>query len=66
MLDLDGTVDHFLSTDQRRDLAYEWTNYRYATGWLNSSKQTLDQEILDGSKERQDSIEAAHSAPRFR
>jgi hypothetical protein len=47
MLDLDGTVDHFLSTDKQRHLAYEWTNYRYATGWLNSSKQTLDAEILD-------------------
>jgi hypothetical protein len=47
MLDLDGTVDHFLSTDNQRHLAYEWTNYRYATGWLNSSKQTLDAAILD-------------------
>jgi hypothetical protein len=47
MLDLDGTVDHFLSTDQQRHLAYEWANYRYATGWLNSSKQNLDQQVLD-------------------
>jgi hypothetical protein len=47
MLDMNGTVDHFLSTDSQRHLAYEWSNYRYATGWLNSSKQTLDQAILD-------------------
>jgi hypothetical protein len=47
MLDLNGTVDHFLSTEKNRHLAYEWSNYRYATGWLNSSKQTLDEEVLD-------------------
>jgi hypothetical protein len=47
MLDANGTVDHFLSTDQNRHLAYEWTNYRYATGWLNSSKQNVDDQVLD-------------------
>ncbi len=49
MLDLNGTVDHFLSTKKKknRHLAYEWSNYRYATGWLNSSKQTLDEKVLD-------------------
>jgi len=41
-----GTVDHFVSCNADRDLAYEWSNYRYASGWINSSKQ--DQEgILD-------------------
>lgn len=47
MLDMTGTVDHFQSTSRHRDLTYEWSNYRYATGWLNSSKQTLDGEVLD-------------------
>lgn len=47
MLDMNGTVDHFLSTEKNPSLAYEWSNYRYATGWLNSSKQTLDDEVLD-------------------
>ncbi len=42
-----GTVDHFLSCRNRPDLAYEWSNYRYAAGWINSSKKTLDDAILD-------------------
>ena len=32
----DGTVDHF---DADHALAYEWSNYRYAAGWINSSKK---------------------------
>jgi hypothetical protein len=44
----DGTVDHFVSWDEDQALAYEWSNYRYATGWINSSKQNLTcTEILD-------------------
>lgn len=31
-----GTVDHF---DAARELLYEWGNYRYSAGWINSSKQ---------------------------
>ncbi|MDM3857675.1 MAG: hypothetical protein PT120_23000 [Aphanizomenon gracile PMC649.10] len=27
-----GTVDHFLSCENHRHLAYEWTNYRFASG----------------------------------
>lgn len=43
-----GTVDHFVSIDEDRGQAYEWSNYRYAAGWLNSSKQTLrSDQILD-------------------
>ncbi|WP_429181300.1 hypothetical protein [Aeromonas salmonicida] len=33
-----GTVDHFLPVDADESLAYEWANYRFAAGWLNSSK----------------------------
>lgn len=33
-----GTVDHFLPVHADESLAYEWTNYRYVTGWINSSK----------------------------
>lgn len=33
-----GTVDHFVSCNENRNLAYEWTNYRYVEGWFNSSK----------------------------
>lgn len=27
-----GTVDHFVSWDQDRSMAYEWGNYRYCAG----------------------------------
>jgi hypothetical protein len=33
-----GTVEHFLSRENHRHLAYEWSNYRFASGWVNSSK----------------------------
>ncbi|MGE6762786.1 hypothetical protein ACQKGO_32545 [Corallococcus interemptor] len=36
-----GTVDHFISLEEDRRLAYEWTNFRYSAGWLNSRKQAL-------------------------
>ena len=36
-----GTVDHFVSCNEDRTLAYEWSNYRYASGWINSSKGSL-------------------------
>lgn len=36
-----GTVDHFVSIDEDRSRAYDWTNYRFAAGWINASKQSL-------------------------
>lgn len=43
-----GTVDHFVSWHENRDLAYEWQNYRFASGWINSSKhRTPAAQILD-------------------
>jgi hypothetical protein len=43
-----GTVDHFVSCDEDRSRSYDWANYRYAAGWLNSSKQALQShEIVD-------------------
>lgn len=33
-----GTVDHHISIYENRELAYEWNNYRYVEGWINSSK----------------------------
>jgi hypothetical protein len=30
-----------------RHLSYEWSNYRYAAGWINSSKKDLDDRLLD-------------------
>lgn len=37
----DGEVDHFVSCDEDRTQAYEWSNYRYCSGWINSKKQNL-------------------------
>ena len=34
-----GTVDHFIPLEVNEELAYEWDNYRFASGWINSSKQ---------------------------
>jgi len=43
-----GTVDHFVSCHEDRSLAYEWDNYRYASGWINSSKRNLpSSQMLD-------------------
>ncbi|MGN8139857.1 hypothetical protein ACTJK3_02990 [Pseudomonas sp. 22105] len=33
-----GTVDHSASWNERPELAYEWSNYRYVDAWINSSK----------------------------
>jgi hypothetical protein len=43
----DGHVDHFLSKNKHRSLTYEWSNYRYIAGTVNSSKRTWDDQILD-------------------
>ncbi|MBM7112640.1 hypothetical protein [Archangium primigenium] len=45
MWELSGTVDHFRSIKRDRSLAYEWSNYRYASQWINSSKRAG--EVLD-------------------
>ncbi len=42
-----GTVDHFLSFKHHRHLAYEWSNYRFASAILNSSKGNADAAVLD-------------------
>lgn len=43
-----GTVDHFVSVDEDRSKSYDWTNYRFAAGWINSSKQALKStQIID-------------------
>jgi hypothetical protein len=43
-----GTIDHFVSWNEDRSRAYDWTNYRYAAGWINSSKQSLrSTQIID-------------------
>ncbi len=42
-----GTVDHYLSRKNYRHLAYQWSNYRFVSGWINSSKQEIDDAVLD-------------------
>lgn len=41
-----GTVDHFVPVEANEALAYEWSNYRYASAWINSSKKKATN-ILD-------------------
>lgn len=48
-----GTVDHFVSCNEDRQQAYEWSNYRYVEGWFNSSKsKRLSSQLLDPFDER--------------
>lgn len=42
-----GTVDHYLSCETHRHLSYEWSNYRFVSSTLNSSKQNEDDNVLD-------------------
>jgi hypothetical protein len=43
-----GTVDHFVSRNENRALAYEWTNLRHADSSINSSKSNLRaDQVLD-------------------
>jgi hypothetical protein len=58
----EGIVEHYLSCGPRKDenqnsvpsphrhLAFEWTNYRYASGRVNSRKGNHDDAILDPCK----------------
>lgn len=47
MYDPIGSVDHHVSVKARRDLTYEWDNYRFCQEWLNKSKRNEDQAVLD-------------------
>jgi hypothetical protein len=42
-----GTVDHFLSWSNHPEVAYEWSNYRFASGTLKGAKRALDDAVLD-------------------
>lgn len=47
-----GSVDHYLSFKNHPDLAYEWSNYRFASNTLNASKRTADDTVLDPQEVR--------------
>jgi hypothetical protein len=49
-----GTVDHFVSFNEAPDLAYRWSNYRYSSGWINSSKSKLSSDQIFDPYEVQD------------
>ncbi|MCX7226200.1 MAG: hypothetical protein NT071_11485 [Burkholderiales bacterium] len=42
-----GTVDHYLSFKNHPSKAYDWPNYRFASGILNNSKRNADDTVLD-------------------
>ena len=42
-----GTVDHYLSWNNHPNHAYEWSNYRFASGLMNNIKRTKDNAVLD-------------------
>jgi hypothetical protein len=43
----EGTVDHFLSVRHHRRRCYDWSNYRYVSASINSSKRDADDTVLD-------------------
>jgi len=47
-----GTVDHYRSFTHHRDLAYEWSNYRFASATMNSKKRAQDDRVLDPEEVR--------------
>jgi hypothetical protein len=43
-----GTVDHYLGCKAHRELAYEWSNYRFASQVMNGgAKRSADDAVLD-------------------
>ena len=42
-----GTVDHYLSYRNHPELAYEWSNYRFASSTMNAIKRDADEAVLD-------------------
>lgn len=47
-IDYHGEIDHFISIHEDRARAYDWDNFRYCIGWINSKKQHLpSSKLLD-------------------
>lgn len=42
-----GSIDHFKSWDNHPRRAYDWNNLRFASEWVNKSKLTADDAVLD-------------------
>jgi hypothetical protein len=51
-IDLQGVVDHWAPVIRHRELAFEWSNYRYCSGTINSLK-SAHTDILDPCEVRE-------------
>jgi hypothetical protein len=47
MHEMRGTVDHYISWNSDRNKAYDWDNYRFCAGAVNSSKGNADDSVFD-------------------
>ncbi len=47
MHEMRGSVDHYISWDTDPSKAYDWDNYRFCAGSVNSSKKTADTTVFD-------------------
>lgn len=53
-----GTVDHWLSVRSRRDLTYEWSNYRFVDCAINNAKKpSWEGKLLDPFEVEEDWFE---------
>lgn len=41
-----GTIDHFKSKKDNPSLIYEWSNYRFVEGWINSAKGSKSHTLI--------------------
>lgn len=46
-IELQGEVEHYLSKKLHPDKIFDWSNFRYVSGWVNQQKRTKDEKILD-------------------
>lgn len=44
---MQGQVDHWLACKTNPQQAFEWSNFRYVSGSVNSRKSTLNDQVLD-------------------
>lgn len=47
MHEMRGSVDHYISCKTDRKKAYDWDNYRFCAGTVNSSKKNADDTVFD-------------------
>jgi hypothetical protein len=47
MHEMRGSVDHYISCNTDLNKAYDWDNYRFCAGAVNSSKKNADDSVFD-------------------